>query len=476
MVDGERALEKTSHLPKSLWRPTMPGTENQPGTHHASRTTHHAPRSRHPRRTALFAAAVAVAASAVAYLAYGQYRLSRRAATVRSLFAAHRYDEVGEPLRRWIRERPDSAEAQYYRAWLALVANQPGEAQEAIDRATKLGFDRTLLDPLTGIYQARAGRIGPAESLLREAFDRGQEPRAAVAQELARIYLSTYRLLPAAVAIERWRNLAPEDPRPYLWSNEIASRTDAEPSILIRNYRAALDRDPDLDKARLGLAEQLSKARRFDEAESEYRAYLQRQPRDASALVGLGRDALQRGDLDGAGKSFEAALALDPRQPGALKELAQIDLRLDRYEPACRRLEALIPLEPYDPRIRSSYARALEQLGDRPRARSQAELAARLQRDLDRYLQLQYNLLKNPTDLETRSEIARWLLEHGQAEDGLRWTEEILRMNPRHPPTHRALADYYQKRGDAGRANYHRLMAPSGPDGGPAGPTSPAGP
>ncbi len=63
--------------------------------------------------------------------------------------------------------------------------------------------------------------------------------------------------------------------------------------------------------------------------------------------------------------------------------------------------------------------------------------------------------------MESRLKVARWMLEHGHAEEGLGWTKEILRGDPSHAPTHRTLADYYQKRGEAGLANYHRLMAAS---------------
>src|SRR5262249_10906967 len=98
-----------------------------------------------------------------------------------------------------------------------------------------------------------------------------------------------YRFDQAAQAIERWRVLAPEDPQPYLWSNEIASRAQSDSAILVQNYRAALDRDPTLEKARLGLAQELSKARRFDDAEQEFLAYLAIKPADASAFLGLGR-------------------------------------------------------------------------------------------------------------------------------------------------------------------------------------------
>ena len=57
-------------------------------------------------------------------------------------------------------------------------------------------------------------------------------------------------------------------------------------------------------------------------------------------------------------------------------------------------------------------------------------------------------MLKNPQDLDTRFKVAKWMMEHGHEDEGLKWTKEILRADPRHAPTHRVLADYYaQARG-----------------------------
>src|SRR5437868_4864194 len=159
----------------------MQRTDTTP-SHHAPPTTHRA------SRVAALILVLAVG-SAGAYIAYDQYRLWRLAGTVRRSFAAHRYDEAREPLQRWLRQRPRSAEAQYYRAWLALIVEQPGEAAKAIEQATKLGLDPASIRPLTGIFQARAGQLHEAEPLLREAFEQKSEPRIQVAKELARIYL-----------------------------------------------------------------------------------------------------------------------------------------------------------------------------------------------------------------------------------------------------------------------------------------------
>ena len=174
----------------------------------------------------------------------------------------------------------------------------------------------------------------------------------------------SYRLDRAAKAIERWRALAPEDPEPCLWSNEIASRTDADSAVLIQNYRAALERDPNLDQARLGLAQQLSKDRRFEEAEQEFRGYLKRNPKSTAAFLGLGRNAFQQGNIEGASEFFESALETNPRDPETLKELGQIDLRLGRIQQACERLKLLSQIEPFDHEVRYSYAQALKLAGD----------------------------------------------------------------------------------------------------------------
>ena len=169
-----------------------------------------------------------------------------------------------------------------------------------------------------------------------------------MAKELAKIYLMSYRMDRAARAIERWRALAPQDPEPCLWSNEIASRSSAETAVLIQNYRAALDRDPDLDKARLGLAQAISKDRQFDEAERRIRSVsASAGPKTPRRSWDLGRNAFQQGNIEDAGRYFETAFHTNPRDPETLKEVGQLDLRLGRVREACERLKLLTEIDPY---------------------------------------------------------------------------------------------------------------------------------
>ncbi len=418
---------------------------------------------RQSRRRDVFPKLVAVIVIATVtgatYLAYKEYQTNRLARTVREAFAARRIEEAGEPLRKWLANRPASGEAFYYKAWAAMDANQPREAMQAIEQSAKLGFDLNLLDCLSAVGQSRSERFKEAEPILEQAFRAQLEPQDMVAKELARIYLSSYRFEQAAGAIERWRKLAPEDPRPYVWSNEILERSDAEPTIAIQNYRAALERDPDLDKARIGLAQQLSKARRFDEAEQEFLTYMKRKPDDSTALLGLGRNSFQQGDIDGARQYFVRALAANPREPDALKELGLIDLRLGRFQEACQSLDRLAQIDPFDHEVRYTFAQALRLTGDEGRANVELAHAARLRKENTEVVEFRNALLKEPNNLNARFQVTKWMFEHGHQDEGLKWTKEILRADPRHSPTHKLLAEFYSKQGDAGLANYHRLMS-----------------
>jgi tetratricopeptide (TPR) repeat protein len=414
------------------------------------------------RRLKALTAVVLIAAIGGAYFGYGEIQVSRLAQSVRRRFAERQFALAREPLARWLAARPSSGEAHYYRAYSALIVDDPADAIAAIERSRRLGFDSERLDCLTAIYQARASRYTLAEAPLKAAYRQGLPPRVEVAKELARIYLATYRLAQAAEVIAAWRALDSGDPQHYLWENEIATRSDADPSVLIRNYQAALDRDPSIAKAQLGLAQQLSKARRFDEADQAYQAYLKINPRDAAAYVGMGRNAFQQADIDAAIHQFEKALEVSPHDAVALKELAQIELRLGRFPKARERLELLTRIDPFDPDAHYALARVLKILGNEQRAREEGERAVQLRKEETEMVQWKETLLQKPADPAARFEVARWMLLHGHHDEGLRWTAEILRTDPRHAPTHRLLADYYQKQDNLGLANYHKLMAAGG--------------
>jgi tetratricopeptide (TPR) repeat protein len=426
-----------------------------------------------PRKIVAAAAALAVLALMVTLSLAWQQQPGLDELVGEPMSAGH-YREAGDRLRDWNAGHADSADGQFYAAWLALAEDDAASVVKAIERAKTLGLDRDRVERLSAIGAARSGKFQAAEPILKRAFDQKLEPRAQVAESLARIYLRTYRLAMAKEPLERWKSSAPSDPQPYLWSNEIASRSEAVPQVLIRNCRAALERDPNLVEARLELAKQLTKDGQFEEAEREFNEYLKRKPDDVTAMVGLGRNAFEAGDLDAANRHFEAALKVNPRTADALKDLALADTRAGNPKKACERYKVLVELEPFDFEIRYAYAQASRLSGDETLARRESELAAQLRKDNDRIFNVRQQLLSNPNDITLKYEAARWMLDHGHETEALDWTKEILRVEPRHAPTHAMLVTYYEKHGNTGLANYHRLMTSSDSDKGTASREQPA--
>ena len=87
---------------------------------------------------------------------------------------------------------------------------------------------------LRAVLLARAGQFEEAAPILRRAFADGSEPKAEVAEGLARVSLGTYRFHEASSPSTAGWKLAPDDARPYLLQIEIHKRVAHESEALFR--------------------------------------------------------------------------------------------------------------------------------------------------------------------------------------------------------------------------------------------------
>lgn len=401
----------------------------------------------------------AILAAVVGLVAFASLRTHEppEARLAREALAAGRLDEARGLIERWAAAEPGGGEADYERAILEVRADRPVEALDAMRRSIARGHAEGPLQVLRAVLLARAGKLAEAEPVLTEAFQRGDEPRAEVAEGLARIYLRSFRLSEALQVLDAWARLAPDDPRPYLLRNEVDERTDAEPAARVRNYREALRRDPNRLDTRLGLAETLREGSLLDEAEVEYDALLARDPKNVRGLAGAGRVALLKGDLTAATRLFEAVLAVAPDDKAALRELGLIDMNLGRVASAKARLKRAVEVDPHDAEARYSYSRALKLAGDDTGAAEQAAATDRLKDEQKQLLDLRKALVQHPDDIDRRAQAARWLIEHGHEKEGLEWTALVLRQRPGHPATCQLLAEYHARNGEPGLANFYRM-------------------
>jgi Flp pilus assembly protein TadD len=407
---------------------------------------------------------MAIAAILVATAFVRDYRaVDRDARAARDALASGRTEAARAPTERWLRARPRSGEAHAMRAELALADGDLGEVTKQMNEARSLGYPAEKLERLHALALSRIGRFAEAEPILTRLWNSGGTPDPAVDEALARLYLKTYRLAQAQAVIRRWIQDAPADGRPYIWLTEIDRRIEVDnPGSWEQHYLEALRRDPELDTARLGLAETLRHMHRTEEAEAEYQWYLKRHPEDPAAMAGAGRNALELGEVSVAAERLDRALALAPADPSALKGRAEVDLHRRDLDSARRRLDQVLQANPFDQEALHGRAGVRALLGDRDGAQADRAAFERLKRDQAELLELRGRLLASPTDIDLILKVAAWMLAHGREAEGLGWALAALNADPNHAPTCRLLADYYARRpGDAGLANYYRLKADS---------------
>jgi tetratricopeptide (TPR) repeat protein len=386
-------------------------------------------------------------------------RIDTAARSAREALAARRFDEARNLIDQWAGLAPGNGEPDYVRALLENEADRPAQALDSIRRAKDHGYPDKPLLILRAVLQSRAGQFEEAEPVLRKAFEDSVEPKAEVAQALARIYLRSFRLAESSRALERWMQVAPDDARPYLWRIEIDERINSDPPVLIRSYREALRRDPNLLDARLAMADKLRESSLVDEADAEYLKVLESDPKSIKGHTGAGQVAMLKGNIQDAIRHFEETLRLDPKETVALRELGLIDLKFGRHTKACERLRLALESEPNDLTLRYSYARALNMAGDKARAAEETATIERLRKEQEEIARLREKLAQRPNDLDLRSTVAKWLIEHGHEKEGLEWTSLILLERPGHAATCRFLAEFHGRKGNLGLANYYRVAA-----------------
>lgn len=390
-------------------------------------------------------------------LAFGQpMRAAKRAV------ASRRFKDAEAPLNRWLRARPDDAEAHFLKARVALAKGDMKEVSEEMARARDLRFPRAQLERFDAIVKSQIGRYAEAEPVLVKIFTETTQPDPDVDEALARVYLQTYRLGQAATVLERWMHDSPQDAKPYLWFTELDSRTTTDSSSLqIAHYRAALERDPNLDKARIGLAELLRKGQHHLEAGPMYELYLKRNPNDPDGFVGAAQNALGLGDESAAVTYLDRALELAPDNVSALKEKAGIDRRHGNYAAALARLNRAAAVDPFDTETLYARSLTLARLGRADDAKRDQKRMTKIKEEQAWVLSLRDEILKQPDNVRLRYELAKWMFEHGRDEEGRRWAEHILAIQPNYRPAILLMADYHERKGEIGTANYYRFRASS---------------
>ncbi len=389
-----------------------------------------------------------------------RWLVERDAGAARRAVDSGRLDDASAALERWLSSAPRSGEAHYVKARIAWARGDLGTVHQEIERARVAGLSpQAELDRLWGLLLVRTNQTAKAEPFLRRAFDDRVGPDPEVAEALVRIYLGSFRLADAGTVLDRWAHDVPQDARPYLLRTEVQMRTGEAADVVIASYREALQRDPDLDQARLGLADMLRSIHRNAEAADEYARYTARKPDDPLGYLGAGQNALEAGDEVEATRRLDQALALAPRDTVVLEARAAVDVRARRFKSALEYIDRAVKVDPFDRANRYQRMLVLTQLGRKADADAERQAIDKLRKDRAEFDRISRELVKSPLDAALRSAAAQWLMTHGHEQEAIEWANLVLAADPSHPAMNRLLADYYRKNGQIGLADLHEARA-----------------
>lgn len=321
------------------------------------------------------------------------------------------------------------------------------------------------------LLRVQTGDVDQAAPDLIAVAENGHPEAPLILSTLAVAYMHNLRYKRAEACLNRWIQLDPNSAKAYQYRGWVLERLNRR-KLAMADYSKALELDPDLVSVRVQVAEMLLEDHQPQEALPHLERLYRQVPDHPLVLSRLGMCRFLRGEFAEARRLMEAALVQIPKDPSLLICLAKLDLQEGRTEDAERRLRAVVRADPSDTEALYALGGLLQAQGRSDEARETLQECERAKLLLDRM----HKLLREVMDSSAATaadcaELGELLLGVNQEDRGVFWLYEALDRDPDNQQAHRALAAYYERKGDADRAAVHRRRVR--PAGDPTGATSP---
>jgi len=306
------------------------------------------------------------------------------------------------------------------------------------------------------LMRAQTGEVEEVAPLLFAYIERQHPDAPMILETISLVYMYHLRYGPAHFALNRWIDEFPDSARAHHYRGWVLERLN-QPKLALDDYLRALDLKPDLDQVRVRVAEMHLEDKDPEKALPHLEIVLGRDPERSDALAALGRCRFLQGRHAEARQLLEAAAAKLPDNGPVLLDLARLDITDNQPARAEERLRRALALDPADTEARYVLVTALQ--FQNKQAEAVAELAEHERHKLllERANHLLQEEARRPSrDPKVAFEIGSLLLQIRQEKQGLYWMDEALSWDPSHRPTHKALAEYFEQKGDEVRAAAHR--------------------
>jgi Tfp pilus assembly protein PilF len=379
------------------------------------------------------------------------YREAQKAWELRDFAGAHQH--LTQYLKVWPQSTPVNLEA----ARAARKAGAFTEAELHLNRSLELGGDAEPILVEQLLIHVQQGHLAEVESQLVSRVRRGHPDSVPILEVLTLAYIQTYQLFSAQECLARWLEREPDRLEAWLLQAQVFQKLQNTGRAL-DSYRRAFELNPDNDDVRLEMAGHLASTNQIDEALEHFEYLRQKQGDTPAVLKGLACCRRALNQPEEARRLLETVLTEYPRDWRALTERGRLATQYESAGEAEKWFRKAVAIAPQESDVLYSLHQCLESLGKHQEA---ADVLAQLKRnesDLSRMADLARAIARNPHDANLRCEAGLVLLRNGLESEALRWLESALAEDPLHTPTHKALADHYERSGDLERAKEHRRL------------------
>jgi tetratricopeptide (TPR) repeat protein len=330
---------------------------------------------------------------------------------------------------------------------LAICARQRGMTEAVALERVLLTAQQGDFDNLEGLLKAHAGPQDAEAELVLEAAAKGYWNRFSPADALKCLN---------ALLERQPRHVQGLLLRASVWQKLADSGQPEHEQEALQDYAQAVEIAPSFECS-LGLAGALYRLGYPWKAALEYERLQSLRPSDGRVLLGLALCRFNLHQVDEARRLLDELLEQHPGSVEALVERGRLALHaveLPMAEQCLRQAAALSSPSDSGPgrllgeclQLEDRSKEAGECLGTVRQAEANVLLANRLIREANRH----------PDNLELRCQIANKLMALGREQEGLCGLFFVLEQQPRYPPAHAALADYFDRIGQTDRAERHR--------------------
>jgi tetratricopeptide (TPR) repeat protein len=355
----------------------------------------------------------------------------------------HNFQAIAH-LQACLRIWPTNAEALLLSARAARRAGAYDEAERGLEKYRDVrgldatgSFEELLLSAERNVEQVAA--------VCRHHVEQGHPESPLILEALSRGYLRQYRLQEANFCLDLWLKSQPDNTRALCLKGQFHLDYEKSPDRAVESYRRAVQLDPEHEEARLGLAIVFLETKSFGKAAEQLEYLCRCQPNNLRVRVGLAQCRHALGESDEALRLVEAVLAQQPDYAPALTVRGEIAIAAGQYLEGETWLRRAVQLAPSDHQARYHLILSLHHNGHSDEAKLHEQALKQFEDDAKRFNRIvTQEMIGKPQDPDLFAELGQLLLRSGHREEGLRWLQNALRLDPQNALARKTLTEYHK--------------------------------